>query len=66
MNIFQPEVLCVGGGVCNQGERLLAPVRAVFDREDYARASARRTRIVRAQLGNDAGIIGAALLPLYQ
>ncbi len=66
VNIFQPEVLCVGGGVCNQGERLLAPVRAVFDREDYARASARRTRIVRAQLGNDAGIIGAALLPLYQ
>lgn len=66
VNIFQPEVLCVGGGICNQGERLLQPVRAVFDREDYARASARRTRIVRATLGNDAGIIGAAMLPLYR
>jgi glucokinase len=66
INIFQPEVLCVGGGVCNQGETLLAPVRAIFDREDYARNSRHRTRLVRASLGNDAGIIGAALLPLYR
>lgn len=66
INIFQPEVLCVGGGICNQGETLLAPVRAIVDKEDYARDSARRTKIVRAALGNDAGIIGAALLPLYR
>ena len=66
INIFQPEVLCVGGGICNQGETLLAPVRALVDQEDYARDSAHRTRIVRATLGNDAGIIGAALLPLYR
>lgn len=66
INIFQPEVLCVGGGICNQGEALLAPVRALVDKEDYARDSARRTRILRAALGNDAGIIGAALLPLYR
>ena len=66
INIFQPEILCVGGGICNQGETLLSPVRAIVDREDYARNSARRTKIVRAELGNDAGIIGAALLPLYR
>ncbi len=66
VNIFQPEVLCVGGGVGNQGESLLAPVREIFDREDYARGSHRRTRIVPAELGNDAGLIGAALLPLYR
>ena len=66
VNIFQPEVLCIGGGICNQGERLLQPVREIFDREDYARASARRTKLVRATLGNDAGIIGAAMLPLYR
>ncbi len=66
VNIFQPEVLCVGGGICNQGETLLGPVREVFDREDYARDCVRRTRLVRAELGNDAGIIGAALLPLYR
>lgn len=66
INIFQPEVLCVGGGVANAGETLLAPVRALVDREDYARNNPRRTRLVRAQLGNDAGIIGAALLPRYR
>ncbi len=66
VNIFQPEVLCVGGGICNEGETLLAPVREIFDREDYARDCKRRTSIVRATLGNDAGIIGAALLPLYR
>ena len=66
INIFQPEVLCVGGGICNEGETLLAPVREIFDREDYARDCTRRTSIVRATLGNDAGIIGAALLPLYR
>ncbi len=66
VNIFQPEVLCVGGGICNQGETLLKPVREIFDREDYARDCSRRTWIVRAELGNDAGIIGAALLPLYR
>ncbi len=66
VNIFQPEVLCIGGGISNQGDVLLDPVREIFDREDYARSSARRTRIVRATLGNDAGIIGAALLPFYR
>lgn len=65
INIFQPEVLCVGGGICNEGETLLAPVREIFNREDYARDCKKRTSIVRATLGNDAGIIGAALLPLY-
>ena len=66
VNIFQPEILCIGGGICNEGETLLAPVREIFDREDYARNSRRRTKILRATLGNDAGIIGAALLPLYR
>lgn len=66
INIFQPEVLCVGGGICNQGETLLAPVREMVAREDYARDCKRRTTILRATLGNDAGIIGAALLPRYR
>jgi len=66
INVFQPEVFCVGGGVAGAGETLMGPVRAVVDREDYARDSARRTRLVLARLGNDAGIIGAALLPLFR
>ena len=66
VNILQPEVVCIGGGVSNAGEALLAPVREIVDREDYARNSLHRSRVVRAQLGNDAGLIGAALLPRFR
>ncbi len=66
VNILQPEIFCIGGGVAAQGEVLLAPLRAIFDREDYARGGTRRTRIMRAELGNDAGIVGAALLSQFR
>ena len=66
VNIFQPEVFCIGGGPSAQGETLMAPVRYILNREDYARNSVHRTRLMRAQLGNDAGIIGAALLPKFR
>ena len=66
VNIFQPEVFCIGGGPSAQGETLMAPVRYILNREDYARNSVHRTRLVRAALGNDAGLIGAALLPLFR
>ena len=66
VNLFQPEVVCIGGGPSAQGETLMAPVRYILNREDYARNNLHRTRLVRASLGNDAGIIGAALLPLFR
>ncbi len=66
VNIFQPEVFCIGGGPSAQGENLMGPVREILQREDYARNQSRRTKLVRALLGNDAGIIGAALLPLFR
>lgn len=62
VNIFQPDVLCVGGGISNERETLFAPVREILDREDYARSLGKRTRLVRAELGNDAGLYGAAAL----
>lgn len=62
INMLQPEVLCIGGGVSREGERLLAPIRRAVDAEEYARGGDKRTRIVTAQLFNDAGIVGAALL----
>ena len=62
INIFQPEVLCVGGGISKEGDTLLNPIREFVSREDYARDMKKRTKIVAATLGNDAGIIGAAYL----
>lgn len=62
INIFQPDILCIGGGICNEGETLLAPVREFVEKEQYAMNSSKKTEICRAELGNDAGIIGAALL----
>ena len=54
--------LCLGGGVSNQKEALLAPVKEYIDREDYARNLYNRTELKIATFRNDAGIIGAALL----
>jgi len=62
INIFQPDILCVGGGICNEGETLLAPVREFVAKEQYATNATKKTVICRAALGNDAGIIGAAML----
>jgi len=62
INIFQPDILCIGGGVCNEGDPLLLPVRELVKKEVYTRNSPKNTEIVIAKLGNDAGIIGAAFL----
>lgn len=62
INLLQPQVLVVGGGLIGEGETLLAPVREIVEREAYDRFSTQHTRIVAAHLGNDAGIVGAAFL----
>ncbi|HIU36462.1 MAG TPA: ROK family protein [Candidatus Fimenecus excrementigallinarum] len=62
INIFQPDVLCVGGGIGCEGEPLLEPVRRYVEKERYSIHCGKQTRICSAVLGNDAGIIGAALL----
>ena len=60
INIFQPEVLSIGGGICNEREYLTVPLIKLVEQDQYTRASNKKTRIVTATLGNDAGIIGAA------
>lgn len=62
INIFQPDVLCVGGGICKEGDTLLKPLQKYIEAERYSKHSAKQTRLCVAQLGNDAGIIGAACL----
>ena len=62
INIFQPDILCIGGGVCNEGDPLLLPMKELVAKEVYTRNSEKNCEIVIAKLGNDAGIIGAAFL----
>ena len=62
INALQPEVLCVGGGISNEGEELLVPIRTHVERERYSIYATKQTKICSAVLGNDAGVIGAGLL----
>ena len=62
INIFQPHILCIGGGVCNEKEYLTVPLTEIVERDQYTRTNKVKTKIVTATLGNDAGIIGAASL----
>lgn len=62
INIFQPDILCIGGGICNEGDYLLNPLKELVDREVFSRDSKKKTEIKICSLGNDAGIIGAAFL----
>ncbi len=64
INIFQPDILMIGGGISKEGETLLAPIREYATRESFDCNPIKATKIVAAELGNDAGIIGAAMLGL--
>lgn len=61
INIFQPEILVIGGGVCKEGDYLIKPLMKYVEANRYSRDVA-QTEIKVAELGNDAGIIGAAAL----
>ena len=65
VNIFQPEVIALGGGVSHErDEDLLLPLQRMALEDCFGREADRHTRLAKAKLGNDAGIIGAALLGL--
>ena len=63
INIFQPEELVIGGGICNEGDYLLLPIIDYVNKNQYVK-KLKTTKISIAELGNDAGIIGAAMLGL--
>ena len=62
INIFQPAVLCIGGGVSRAGDALLIPLRDMVAKRVYSQNADRNTVITLAKLDNDAGVLGAALL----
>lgn len=62
INIFQPEVLCIGGGISKEGDFLIKPLEEYIRLERYSKNIETQTVVKAAELGNDAGIIGAAFL----
>lgn len=62
VNIFQPEVVSLGGGVCNEGDYLLDLLMPKIRERVYGGNIVLATKICVAKLGNNAGIIGAAML----
>ncbi len=61
INLFQPEAIVIGGGVSKEGEYLLRPIREYAKKYAYT-DKIPAPKIIKAELGNDAGIIGAAML----
>ena len=61
-NIFRPEAVLLGGGVCAEGDRLIKPLQAILNRDIFAGARGPQVKILVAQLGNKAGLLGAAAL----
>ena len=64
INIFQPEVLCIGGGISGEGDYLLDLIVPLVRAEVYGHGIVKDTDIRIATLRNDAGIIGGAVLGL--
>ena len=62
INIFQPEIIVIGGGISKEKENLLTPLNNKLEGLTYCYDSVENTKIVTAKMGNDAGIVGAAML----
>jgi glucokinase len=67
VNLIDPEMVVFGGGVVEaMGEEFLAPIRVTTRQYMILQAGAERVRIVAAELGDDAGVLGAAVLARQQ
>lgn len=62
INIFQPEVISIGGGISGEGQSLIDSLEPLVRAEQYGGDITPTTELRIAALGNDAGIIGAAML----
>jgi glucokinase len=61
VNVFEPDVVVLGGGVTRSGEQLVAPIRTAVLR-DAMRPAAAAVRVELAALGDAVGVVGAAAL----
>ncbi|KPK94644.1 MAG: hypothetical protein AMJ94_01340 [Deltaproteobacteria bacterium SM23_61] len=65
INIFNPEMIVIGGGLSNIGDRLLKPAYEVAERRAFKRAY-QAVRFVQAALGRNSGVLGAAAFAYHE
>lgn len=63
-NVFRPEIILLGGGICKEGETLLTPLKKILAEELFGGEGNAPVALAAATLGNDAGICGAARLAM--
>lgn len=61
INILQPEVIVIGGAISKEGETLINPIKEMQKKSVYSQVE-KKTTLLTAKLGNDAGLIGSAML----
>ena len=61
-NIFRPNAVVLGGGVCAQGDNLIKPLQKIVDRDVFAGERGPKCEVRIATLENSAGILGAVAL----
>lgn len=61
INVLNPQVVVIGGGVANAGEAFIERIEQVV-RQRGMKANSQHLKVVKATLGNDAGIVGAIML----
>lgn len=62
--VVDPEVFVIGGGVSNAGDYLIRMIQKCYD--PYITLSKKKAKVIKASLGNDAGIFGAARLAMQE
>jgi glucokinase len=65
INVFQPEMIVIGGGISSEGDYLLQPILAHVNKGVYCK-QVPLPQLTIAKLNNDAGLLGAAYLKGYQ
>ena len=65
VNIFQPQLVIIGGGFCDELESLLPKIRELVLKYDHARSLSDRCDIKISELKDEAGVLGAAILYKY-
>jgi glucokinase len=65
VHMLNPELIVIGGGVANLGERMFGPVRRLIEELAFPEA-AEAVRVAPAELGENAGVLGAAAVAMAQ